>query len=502
MVSSQSIRTLLFLFALVFLLSGCSSGNGAVQTEEALDIGFQDCNLSTPGQPLRLPAQCATLEVPEDPNNPEGRQISLNIAVIPAISRSPAPDPLFFLSGGPGQAATETFPQISTAFDPITQKRDIVLVDQRGTGKSNPLTCPQTEEQALDSDPSDEELRATIEACLAEIEQKADPALYTTPIAMHDLDLVRQALGYGQINLYGVSYGSRAALTYLKLYPDNVRALILDGVVPQDEPLGLEVAADAQRALELIFARCAADEACNQAFPDIAGEFDRLLEQLRQSPVEVSLPDPTTGENRTITFSDAELATVVRLNSYAPETAALLPLMIHRAAAEQDYAPLAAQYLIVVDQLETSINEGMHNSVICSEDIPFITDEAAEQATAGTYLGDLQISQLRKICELWPTGELPEGFKEPVISDVPTLLLSGEADPVTPPENAEQVAEGLPNSLSLVASGLGHNVVFRGCLPRLIEDFIEAGSVDGLDTACVERIQPAPFFLDFTGPTP
>jgi pimeloyl-ACP methyl ester carboxylesterase len=188
--------------------------------------------------------------------------------------------------------------------------------------------------------------------------------------------------------------------------------------------------------------------------------------------------------------------------SYAPETAALLPLLIHTSQTEKDLSLLAAQYLIVSDQLIDSISEGMNYSVICAEDVPFYSANEARQAYSGTYLEEVDSGMMFKICKTWPHRTVPAGFKEAVSADTPVLILSGEADPVTPPENGERVARTLPNSLHLIVPGQGHNVIFRGCLPRVASDFIEQGTVKGLDTTCVSRIQPLPFFLNFSGPKP
>jgi pimeloyl-ACP methyl ester carboxylesterase len=434
----------------------------------------------------------------EDRAAGSGRAIDLHVAVVPARGRSPAPDPLFLLTGGPGQAATETYPLLAPALASINLRRDIVLVDQRGTGQSRPLRCPELQEQ-LDP-PSAADLDVWLKGCLAQLD--ADPKLYTTPIAVDDLDQVRAALGYEQINLYGVSYGTRVALTYMRQHPDRVRAAILDGVVPQDAALGLAVARDAQRSLDMIFARCAADSACAGAFPDVRAEFAALLDQLGREPARLSLAHPITGAPTELTLDRDTLATSVRLLSYSSETAALLPLLIHAARAAGDTRLLAAQALLVADQLGGSISSGMNLAVICSEDMSFFTAAQAHAANTGTYLGDGETGRIQALCAGWPRGELPADYKRPVASDAPALLLSGEADPVTPPANAEQAAKTLPNSLHLVAPGQGHNVITRGCLPRVASDFIDRGSAAGLQADCVKDIRPMPFFTSFTGTEP
>jgi len=484
------------LVLMIWLSTACSPGAKPASGEELSKIPLETCQLSAPGMASRLEAKCGELIVAEDPAQPDGRQIKLKIAVIPAVSRNPAPDPMFFLTGGPGQAATESYLSLSGAFYRINQKRDIVLVDQRGTGGSNPLTCKEPEEtQAEEADIAD-----YVKDCLEQLD--GDPRFYTTTFAMRDLDAVREALGYEQINLYGVSYGTRAAQTYLKYFPERVRSVVLDGVVPQDEALGIDVARDAQRALDNMFARCQQDSTCLTDFPQVAAEFDALLEKLRESPVQISLSDPLTGEKDTGEFDLEQFVITIRLLSYAPESVAFMPLLIHTAYEQQDFSPLAAQYRIAAGSLKSSISGGMGNSVLCSEDAPFMKDMDHTAKTNDTYYGDLQISNLEEVCDLWPTSVVDTNFKDPVQSDVPVLLLSGEDDPVTPPENAEEVAAFLANSLALVAPGQGHNVVLRGCIPDLMYQFVQDGSVENLDGSCVNAIQPAPFFVDFNGPTP
>ena len=494
----HSLRLLLPILALLVILPACSST--PAQTEQAplaAAIPLRDCQLSAPGIATRMPARCGKLSVPENPQEPTGRQIELNLAVIPAVSRSPASDPLFFLTGGPGQAATESYLQLSFAFGRINQKRDIVLVDQRGTGASNPLECSALDEPETESSSDTEQF---LKSCLERLD--ADPRFYTTSIAMQDLDQVRAALGYQQVNLYGLSYGTRAALTYIQMYPEHVRAAILDGVVPQDEPLGPDVAPDAQRALDKIVARCQRSADCRAAFPDLADKFQSLQADLSAQPISVKLVDPVSGELVEQTFDQQQFASVVRLLSYAQETVALMPLLLDTAYQRGDFSPMVAQYRIVAGQLRDSISNGMGYSVLCSEDFPIIDLRAAEQRGQGTYYGDQEIQQLQQICSIWPAGQIPENFHDPVRADLPVLLLSGEDDPVTPPENAAHAAETLSNSLTLVAAGQGHNVIYRGCLPNIAYDFIDAGSLTNLDTSCVQEIAPAPFFTNFSGPQP
>ncbi|NUM46732.1 MAG: alpha/beta fold hydrolase [Anaerolineales bacterium] len=491
-----------FPLSLVFLaltVAACTSPATPPPSAEPT-LPLAECSLAAPGISSQFDAQCGKLTVYENPTTQTGRQIDLNIAVIPAVSRNPAPDPVFFLAGGPGQAATESFLAVQNAFRDINRDRDIVLVDQRGTGASHPLRCEippelETEETLEDNSAA---FTAFLETCLSELD--ADPTQYTTAIAMQDLDQVRAALGYDQINLYGVSYGTRAALTYLHLYPTRVRTAILDGVVPQQLALGLDVATDAQHALDLIFARCAADPICTENFPNLPTRFDEILTTLEAAPVPVQVTDPITGEFRDMEFTRDMFAIIMRFYSYSPTTVALLPLLI--STAQTDYARLASQYLILTTDLNTSLNNAMGYSVQCAEDTPFYTAEQATTAAENTYLGEMVSGGLLEICKTWPRSPIPADYKDPVQSDVPILLLSGEYDPVTPPAYADLAAQTLPNSLHLIAPGQGHNVIYLGCIPDLAEQFLSMGTVNGLETACVNEIEPFPFFINFSGPMP
>ncbi len=464
----------------------------ATPESAAPTLALEECYLKSPKGNNTIEAECGTLTVAEDPQAPGGRQIELNVVVVPAVSRNPEPDPLVILAGGPGQAATEVFSFMATIFSRIHEQRDILLVDQRGTGESNPLTCDLPDDLS-EVDVTDDEIIAALQNCPATLD--ADPRLYTTEIAMADLDAVREALGYERLNLYGASYGTRAALTYLRLYPDHVRTMVLDGVVSPGYVLYLNTGRDVDRALELFFARCESDPACSEAFPDLRAEFAALLEQMDEAPISVDYRDPLTGEPEELQLDRETFLALTFALLYTPEVVSLLPLDIHTAYAEGNFAPLLAQG----GAMDAGLAMGMFYAVACTEDAPYL--EGVEEASQGTIFGDRSYA-LREVCEGWATGELSADFREPVTSDVPVLLISGEADPVTPPRYAEETAEDLPNSLHIVAPQMGHGVAVRGCMPRVIADFIGEGTVAELDAACVDAIEPPPFFVDFTGPRP
>jgi pimeloyl-ACP methyl ester carboxylesterase len=426
--------------------------------------------------------------------------LQLHVAVIPALRLKPAPDPLFLLSGGPGQAASDFYLSVGPAFARIRRDRDLVLLDQRGTGRSNRLDCELPDDSEFTTlDP--QKLRDLVRQCRESL--PGDPRYYTTSIAVRDLDDVRAALGYEKVNLYGISYGTRVAQHYMRRYPGRVRTAILDGAVPAEIALGPDVAIEAQHAIDSALQRCARTADCARQFPQISEQFAALQEQLRKAPVTVSIPHPVTGVLTTTRLDVARLGAAVRLLTYADETVSTLPLMIHEAQSLHEPQSLAAQYLSVESSLEEQIAEGMHFAVVCSEDAPrWEQENVTEQALAKTYLGTAFMSSMRAVCADWPRGPVDADFGKPLRSDVPTLVLSGTDDPVTPRRYADQIMKGLHNAKHLVADGQGHGQFATGCIPRLTAQFIEAGTAAGLDDACVRAIGPAPFMLSRSATAP
>jgi pimeloyl-ACP methyl ester carboxylesterase len=457
------------------------------------------CQLAHPIFAERVAARCGTLEVPEDHARPTGRRLTLRVAIVPSEAPGKAPDPIFFLAGGPGQAATQVYPAVAVALARARRHRDVVLVDQRGTGGSAPLVCEGLTDPAGAERTEAAEL-AAVRACGARLSARTDLARYGSEDAARDLDLVRAALGAEQLDLVGVSYGTRLALVYARAFPARVRALVLDGVAPFEMPAGGFFERDAQAALERDFARCRADQGCARAFPDPMADLQAVLAGLRGAPRQLTLRDPFTGVARPQAVDEGQLRRLVFLLSYAPETAALLPALLAEARSG-DLAPLAALGLTAGREVAESIGQAMQLAVICAEDVPwFPPDDPA--ADAGRYLGSSLRTAFRAACAAFPHGAVPPAFREPATVEAPVLLLSGEADPVTPPSWAEVAARHLPRARLLTLPGQGHGVLGRGCMPRLVAAFLEAGSADGLDVACLERVTPAPFFVDLAGPRP
>lgn len=485
---------------LSFLLSlAAAAALPAAADDAQASLELKDCRISAGPAFPSLKARCGTLERPLDPSAPDGETIGINVAVVPALDLEPAPDPVVPLAGGPGQGAVQFYSGYAGAFEALRRDRDILLVDQRGTGKSARMDCP-TDEELIEGQYSRETTLAYTRECLEALPH--DPRFFTTSVAVTDLEAVRAALGLPALNLYGISYGSRVAQHYARRYPESTRTIVLDGVVPPQLPLGPEIALEAERAVDAIFSRCAESPACSEAFPDVADDFAALTARLDARAVDVELADPVTGRPETIRFGRAELAAAIRLLAYHPRSVAMVPLLVSEAA-DGYFAPLAAQFMMTLEELSDSLAIGMHNAVMCTEDVPFYDSLRMDrQAISATFIGVTQVDALETICSVWPAGPFDAGLREPLDTELPTLLLSGTADPITPPRYANLAAQGLRRAWLLTQPGQGHGQLAVGCMPRIIAEFVANAGLDEVDTSCMQRAFVMPFMLDFTGPAP
>ena len=481
--------------------AAASADANTIDNREAATPRLSPCQLEHPQRLTVVSADCGELTVPENSAQPNGRQLHLAFARVPAISRRKHPDPLFVLAGGPGMAATTFYATVAPVFGRIHRDRDIILLDQRGTGGSNPLNCPGGDE--TDYRATDNDIAAEARSCLEKLSAKADVAQYTTSVAVNDLERLRQVLGYEHINMYGVSYGTRVAQQYLRRFPDHTRALILDGVVPPELTLGAGMALDAEHALDRILARCALETDCRNRFGDPTQDYHDLWQSLQAHGVPVIVANPTTGESTHCEFTRFHLATVLRLSIYSTEQTALLPLLLHEAHESKDYSRLASQFLLLTHAYTDAVAVGMNNTVACTEDIAFYDAKTTDRSKLeNTFLGTAQLDGLLAICKIWPRGPIDADFHAPVHSAVPVLLLSGSDDPITPPAYADQARRGLTDSLHIVLKDFGHGQLAAPCMDRVMEQFINRASVKGLDTSCTRNDQPMPFFISLNGPPP
>jgi pimeloyl-ACP methyl ester carboxylesterase len=434
-------------------------------------------------------ARCGTYTVFENREASAGRTIELNIMVLLARSGEPRPDPVFPLAGGPGQGATLTARRWVDSW--MRDERDIVLVDQRGTGKSNPLHCDMPGSDDNPQSYLEPVFSAKVfEPCRGKLEQIADLTQYTTPIAADDLNEVRAALGYERINLVGGSYGTRAALVYMRRHTRTVRTAILNGVAPIGFRNPLFHAHEAQQALEKTFRDCAEDPACHAAFPDLEQEFEELMTNLEKAPATVSIPHPVTGEDVTVSLSRYAFAEALRTTMYYLPAARDVPLLIH-SAYEGDFDVFARVGIASNRGIVDALQFGMLLSVTCPEDVARIAPEEIPRLTDGTFLGETRVRGQIEACSVWPVAKVPANYGEPVNVETPTLVLSGTIDPVTSVRWGEEAARHLPNGLHVVAPG-AHGVG-GPCIRSIQQAFLEAASVEGLDIGCVADMELPPF---------
>ena len=431
-------------------------------------------------------AYCGTYEVFENREARSGRRIPLKIVVLPATGPERAPDPVFFLEGGPGGSATIDAAEL--AQDPVRVRRDMVLIDTRGTGESAALNCRLWGDGTrLDHIfPLD-----TVAACRDELQKRADLTQYTTAAAVDDVDEVRRYLGYDRVNLSGASYGTYVAQVFLARHPDVVRTVALSAVVRPGEPAPLYHARNAQKALELLARDCAAEPACNAAFPRFLEEVSTVLDRLAKQPVKVTVDNPETGKPVEVQLTRSAAADSLRWALYSAEPASQVPLRVH-LAAQGDYRELARAAVRLRAILQQYLALGLMFSVTCAEDLPRIDPAEIPAATRGTFYGDDRVRDQLAVCGIWPHAPLPPGSGSLVRSEIPVLLFSGERDPVTPPEDAAMVTKGFPNGL-LVRIPAGTHAGAGSCQERLIADFIERGSPQGLDLSCIKTAPPRPF---------
>lgn len=464
--------------------------------DDTVALEFGHCQISH--QAVSQDAECATLTVAENPAAPEGRQLELFVTRLPANTSNPESDAFTIIQGGPGSSSVDLGIQMRPVVDMIRRKRDVILIDQRGTGRSHQLQC-ELDEQNANFDL--EQAAQSSRKCVEQLQAKADLRYYTTSVAVKDIEAVRAAAGYSQLSIYGASYGTRVAQHYLRRYPEQTRLLILDGVAQVGLNLaGPEIALRSQAAFDNLVERCAQSVACNQEMGDIQGKFENLRKRLSEQPITTMASDPISGKLNEQTLGEQDLLAAVRLMPYATESLALLPLLIAQAHAG-DYRLLAAQSQLIQKQIADALALGMHNSVVCTEDEAFVDYDKVASA-ADTYFGDETQQIIQTSCGEWPRGVIDSDFHEPFDSTSPVLILSGETDPITPPENGERAEHMFSNSRHLVVPAHGHAVFNRGCVPFLINEFLDSGDVQALKISCIERERATPFFISANGPTP
>lgn len=476
----------------VLALAACGDDPKARRT-----IELAECRLPR----LASAAQCGKVSVPEDRSKPDGRKLDIHVAILPANTLTPEPDPLVMLAGGPGQSASALAP-FAARLNEVRRKRDVILVDQRGTGRSAPLECEAYSPAAMREATFELDPKPRAKRCADELAQRGvDVTQYTTAAFIDDLEAIRTALGVPRWNLWGGSYGSRAALEYLRNHPDRVRSMILDGVAPPSMAISLDVWTQRERALDALFERCRATPACAKALPDPGATLDAVARDLGAPGREVAYIDPATGRVERVPGSADGAVALLQPLLYGPETTAMIPALIERARGG-DFGALAAAATAFTADLAEQMNTALHYSVTCAEDVPRIVAAERDRALEGMRSKRLALAAIG-VCEVWPRGSAPADAATPVVSPIPALLFSGGLDPVTPPARAEEAAKTLANHKHIVAPGYGHIVSPHACGPRLVASFVDTGGFAKLDADCVKRLEtsvPPPLWTGLLGP--
>jgi pimeloyl-ACP methyl ester carboxylesterase len=435
---------------------------------------------------------CGKFTVYENRKTRTGRTIDLNIVVLPALDQKTKTEPFFDLEGGPGVGAAQGADYYATQGKKYRLHHDVVLVDQRGTGQSNRLAIPP--ENTPQSRLREMYPVEYVKRMRQELERRADLTQYTTSIAMDDLDDVRAWLGYGQINLFGLSYGTRAVLVYLRQHPEHVHTVSLIGVAPTYLRMPMYHSQAADRAMNLLLNECEHDSNCHDAFPVIRDDWKKILADLQTQPARVEYrASDNHSAPATVEIERDIFAEKIRNLLYSRETASRVPLIVHEAA-NGNFQPFLRD--AIGSSLTEFIADGTYLCVTCAEDVPFIGQAEAEQLNANNPFGNYRVNQQTRACSLWPRGEIPADYREPIRSHVPALIFSGNFDPVTPPQRGEEVARYLPNARHVIVPESGHmpdGLTNGDCLDNLIIEFIDKGDSKTLDTTCVERMKPVPF---------
>ncbi|MEO8525121.1 MAG: alpha/beta hydrolase [Caldimonas sp.] len=478
-------RSVAWTLAAAMFAAACMSAGSAA----AADVTpvLSECHVAG----IRNGVLCGSVQRPLDPDHAGRGTLEIKYVVVPAMARRKLADPVFFLAGGPGQSAVALAAQAMSLFSRLNNRRDIVFVDQRGTGDSAPLTCKDPEDETLaDQSEPERQLRLIVQCKAALLKQpyikaESDLGFFTTTIAVQDLDAVRRQLGAERIDLVGGSYGTRVALEVLRQFPKTVRRSVIDGVAPPDMVLPASFSTDNQAALDRLLESCAADPACAKAHPDLHARFAALLQGL---PGQVKAQHALTGREETFTLTRELVLGAVRGALYSPALAAALPEAID-AATRGDYAGLIGLGATQLARKSSRLATGMHLSVVCAEDLPRL---AASTDKPGADFGVAFARNYEKLCAIWPRGAVPAAFYTLPKSESPVLVLSGGIDPVTPPRHGERVAMALgPMAKHVVVANAGHGVMSIGCMRDVVFRFIDAATdaeALAVDAGCASQV--------------
>ncbi|WP_019026610.1 alpha/beta fold hydrolase [Colwellia piezophila] len=452
-------------------------------------LTLENCHLGE----IRSQVKCGKLEVPENYQKPNGDKIAVNFAVLPAIDDSEYKAPLMFLAGGPGQAAVELATVLNRVFSEVRKTRDIILVDQRGTGKSSALSCEFEAVDSVYSTLSDALDPQEVKDCVSQF--KGDVTQYNSENAIRDFDAIRAALGHEKLNIYGGSYGTRAGLVFMRMFPDSLETVILDSVGPIEVPIGLFGQSGA-RSFNLLLENCKKSAPCHKAFPNLAQEFQAVKARLTKEPVSIDILHPRLGTPTKLVIDNIKFTGNLRFQLYGMEGRSMVPLVIHQAFLG-NYQPLTG--LMARTEGEQLVYTGLLFNIICNEDIPRLS--VADKAADANNNFDGKDSHLawELVCPFFPEYRPSEDFYQSVTADIPTLILSGNLDPVTPPSNGEFSAKTLPNSHHIIVENASHTVAMSTCASDIVNEFLTSKDPKALDESCLKDIPQESFMTSVNG---
>ncbi|MBB1268467.1 alpha/beta hydrolase [Shewanella sp. SR44-3] len=457
------------------------------KAQDSLAVETHACYLDGLDESL----QCGAIQVAENPNKPDGRTIAIHYAILPAIKNGHQKQALLAIAGGPGQSAIENAASFNQMLTKVRQNRDILLIDQRGTGQSNPLQCEDTID-IFSYDDQQVDFSAETQKCLDKITvDGTDVTQYGSVNALNDFEAVRKHLGYDKLHLYGISYGTRMAQLYMRHFPESLLTVTLDGVVPMQQSV-LAIGDSIERAQSLLLTECNSTPSCQQAFPNLTDDFTDVDATLAKAAIIEQSRDPLTNEIINFTLTRGKYLNSLRMAMYTPSLRALLPHTIHQAA-KGNYQPLLGLYGLTANS--TGISLGMHSSVVCGEDVHRITD-AMRQSAKSSFASRTMLEGIELGCAVWKMPTMGQDFSDAISSDIPTLLLSGELDPATPPSWGVLAQEKLNNSQHFIAPYATHGVAYQSCANDLVAQLVSTGSVKELNGECLQKDVRRSFYLN------
>ena len=473
------------------VLSSCHRTSSPTASSQ---VPLKPCRVDGIQQEVR----CGVYNVFENRRTGQGRTLPLKIVVIPARNPRPERGPIFYMAGGPGETATELADLVVSWGD--ADEHDVVLVDERGTGDGHRLDCR--------SPGSDDNLQgylngpfepAAARACRDELSKQYDLTQYSTEAFVEDIDEIRRAMGYDKINLNGGSFGTYAALMYIRRHGENVRSAYLSSLVTLSNRVPLYHAQTAQEALEQLFSECEQDTACHSAYPNVREQFARLMNKVREAPIVTSVRHPTTGASTEIHLTERAFGDAVRVMLYRSARAREVPFLIERAMAG-DFTPFAELAVRASRDVYSGSRMGLHFAITCNEFVSRIRPEDVEPATRGSFLGAWRVKDQMAACADWPKTELPADYFEPFRSEVPAVLVSGETDGTGPRGRwGDEVKAFMPNALHVVVPGGGHTPE-NECSRSLRHAMFRTGTTNGVDAGCMAKIPRPSFKLPSAAP--